>query len=150
MKKNYFEKLFLIDTYLIFQKQSFSLCFLIDSDSIIYMIIHFNLVNKVCKKLRIQFISLTKEKLIKDYEKVWMILRRCVMMKCCALIACKVFAIAQTLIISMCMLQAICMQIRKSNRTQNYERNRLWKSFNSVSCHCNNENWDRTLLHLIC
>ncbi len=30
--------------------------------------IHFNLVNKVCKKLRIQFISLTKEKLIKDYD----------------------------------------------------------------------------------
>jgi len=32
------------------------------------MIIHFNLVNKVCKKLRIQFILLTKEKLIKDYD----------------------------------------------------------------------------------
>ncbi len=32
------------------------------------MIIHFNLVNKVCKKLKIQFILLTKEKLIKDYD----------------------------------------------------------------------------------
>jgi len=40
------------------------------------------------------------------------------MMKRCALIACRVFAIAQTLIISMHMLQAICTQIRKSNRTQ--------------------------------
>ncbi len=67
-KENYFEKSFLIDAHLIFQKQSFSLCSLIDSDSVIYMIIHFNLVNKVCKKLRIQFISLTKEKLIRDYD----------------------------------------------------------------------------------
>ena len=32
------------------------------------MIIHFNLVNKVCKKLKIQPISLTKEKLIRDYD----------------------------------------------------------------------------------
>ncbi len=32
------------------------------------MIIHFNLVNKVCKKLRIQSISLTKEKLIRNYD----------------------------------------------------------------------------------
>ncbi len=36
------------------------------------MLIHVNLVNKVCKKLEIQFISLTKEKLIKDYnEKIF-------------------------------------------------------------------------------
>jgi len=67
-KENYFEKLFLIDAHLISQKRSFSLCFLIDSDSVIYMIIHFNLVNKVCEKLKIQFISLTKEKLIRDYD----------------------------------------------------------------------------------
>ncbi len=67
-KENYFEKSFLIDTHLIFQNQSFSLRLLIDSDSIIYMIIHSNLVNKVCKKLKIQSISLTKEKLIKDYD----------------------------------------------------------------------------------
>ncbi len=68
LKENYFEKLFLIDAHLISQKWSFSLHALIDSDSIIYMIIHFNLVNKVCKKLKIQSISLTKEKLIKDYD----------------------------------------------------------------------------------
>jgi len=68
LKENYFEKLFLIDAYLISQNQSFSLCSLIDSDSIVYMIIHFNLVNKICEKLRIQSISLTKEKLIRDYD----------------------------------------------------------------------------------
>jgi len=68
LKENYFEKSFLIDIHLISQNQSFSLHLLIDSDSVIYMIIHSNLVNKVCKKLRIQFISLTKKKLIKDYD----------------------------------------------------------------------------------
>ncbi len=67
-KENYFEKSFLIDAHLISQKWSFSLCSLIDSDSVIYMIIHSNLVNKVCKKLKIQFISLIKEKLIRDYD----------------------------------------------------------------------------------
>ncbi len=68
MKENYFEKSFLIDMHLISQNQSFNLCSLINSDSVIYMIVHFNLVNKVCKKLKIQSISLTKEKLIKDYD----------------------------------------------------------------------------------
>ncbi len=68
MKENYFKKSFLIDVDLISQNWSFSLHSLIDSDSVIYMIIHSNLVNKVCEKLRIQFISLTKEKLIKDYD----------------------------------------------------------------------------------
>jgi len=68
LKENYFEKLFLINVYLISQNQSFSLHSLIDSDSIIYMIVHFNLVDKVCKKLEIQSISLTKEKLIRDYD----------------------------------------------------------------------------------
>ncbi len=67
-KENYFEKSFLIDAHFISQNQSFSLRSLINSNSVIYMIIHFNLVDKVCKKLRIQFISLTKEKLIKDYD----------------------------------------------------------------------------------
>ena len=67
-KENYFEKLFLIDAHLISQSQSFSLRSLINSDSVVYMIIHFNLVDKVCKKLRIQSISLTKEKLIRDYD----------------------------------------------------------------------------------
>ncbi len=68
MKENYFEKSFLIDAHFIFQKWSFSLCSLIDSDSVIYTIIHFNLVDKICKKLKIQSISLTKEKLIRDYD----------------------------------------------------------------------------------
>jgi len=68
LKENYFEKSFLIDAHLISQKRSFSLRSLIDSDSVIYMIIHFNLVDKVCKKLKIQSISLTTEKLIRDYD----------------------------------------------------------------------------------
>ncbi len=67
-KENYFEKLFLIDAHLISQNQSFSLRSLIDSNSIIYMIIHANLINKVYEKLEIQSISLTKEKLIRDYD----------------------------------------------------------------------------------
>jgi len=68
LKENYFEKSFLIDAHLISQNRSFSLRSLIDSDSIVYMIIHSNLVDKVCKKLKIQFISLAKEKLIRDYD----------------------------------------------------------------------------------
>ncbi len=67
-KENYFEKSFLIDAHLISQNWSFSLRSLIDSDSVIYTIIHSNLVNKVCKKLKIQSISLAKEKLIRDYD----------------------------------------------------------------------------------
>jgi len=68
LKENYFEKSFLIDAHLISQNQSFNLRSLIDSDSVIYMIIHSNLVNKVCEKLKIQSISLAKEKLIRDYD----------------------------------------------------------------------------------
>ncbi len=68
MKENYFEKSFLIDVHLISQNRSFNLCSLIDSDSVIYIIIHSNLVNKVCEKLKIQLISLTKKKLIRDYD----------------------------------------------------------------------------------
>ncbi len=68
LKENYFEKSFLIDTHLISQNQSFSLRSLINSDSVIYMIVHSNLVNKVYEKLKIQSISLTKEKLIRDYD----------------------------------------------------------------------------------
>jgi len=67
-EENYFEKSFLIDVFLNSQNQSFSLCSLIDSDSVAYTLIHANLVNKVCKKLEIQSISLTKEKLIRDYD----------------------------------------------------------------------------------
>ncbi len=67
-KENYFKKLFLIDAHFISQNWSFNLHSLIDSDSVVYMIIHSNLVDKVCKKLKIQSISLTKEKLIRDYD----------------------------------------------------------------------------------
>ncbi len=67
-KKNYFNKLFLVNALLILQNKSFSLCSLIDSDSAVYTIIHINLVDRVCKKLKIQSISLTKEKLIKEYD----------------------------------------------------------------------------------
>ena len=68
LKENYFEKSFLIDAHFILQNQFFNLHSLINSDSIAHMLIHVNLVNRVCKKLEIQFISLTKEKLIKDYD----------------------------------------------------------------------------------
>ncbi len=68
LKDNYFDKLFLIDALLISQNESFSLCSLIDSDSAVYTIIHINLVDRVCKELKIQSISLTKEKLIKEYD----------------------------------------------------------------------------------
>jgi len=68
LEENYFEKLFLIDVFLNFQNQSFSLHSLIDSDSVTHTFIHANLVNKVCEKLEIQSISLTKEKLIRDYD----------------------------------------------------------------------------------
>jgi len=67
-KENYFEKLFLIDAHLILQNQFFSLRSLIDSDSAAHTLIHANLVNRVCEKLEIQPISLTKEKLIRDYD----------------------------------------------------------------------------------
>jgi len=68
LKENYFEKLFLINVHLILQNQSFSLHSLINNDLIIYIIIHINLVEWVCEELEIQFISLIKEKLIKEYD----------------------------------------------------------------------------------
>ncbi len=68
LKENYFDKSFLVNALFILQNKSFSLRSLIDSDSVIYMIIHINLVNKVFKELKIQSISLTKEKLIKEYD----------------------------------------------------------------------------------
>ncbi len=67
-KENYFEKSFLIDAHLISQNQFFSLRSLINSDSVAHTLIHANLVNRVCEKLEIQSISLTKEKLIRDYD----------------------------------------------------------------------------------
>ena len=68
LKENYFEKSFLINVSLISQSNSFNLRSLIDSDFIIYMLIHDKLVNKICQKLEIQFILLAKEKLIRDYD----------------------------------------------------------------------------------
>jgi len=67
-EENYFEKLFLINVFLNSQNQSFSLHSLINSDSVAHTLIHTNLVNRVCEKLEIQSISLTKEKLIRDYD----------------------------------------------------------------------------------
>ncbi len=67
-EENYFEKSFLIDAHLISQNQFFSLRSLIDSDSAAHTLIHANLVNRVCEKLEIQSILLTKEKLIRDYD----------------------------------------------------------------------------------
>ncbi len=68
LKENYFEKLFLINASFISQSNSFSLRSLIDSDFVVYMLIHDQLVNKVCQKLEIQSILLAKEKLIQDYD----------------------------------------------------------------------------------
>ncbi len=68
-KENYFDKSFLVDALLILQNESFSLRSLIDSDSVVYTITHINLVDRVCKELKIQPISLAKEKLIKEYDK---------------------------------------------------------------------------------
>ncbi len=67
-KENYFDKLFLINALLILQNESFSLRSLINSESAVYMIIHINLVDRVCKELKIQPILLTKKKLIKEYD----------------------------------------------------------------------------------
>ncbi len=68
LKENYFEKSFLINASFISQSNSFNLRSLIDSDFIIYTLIHDKLVDKVCQKLEIQSILLAKEKLIRDYD----------------------------------------------------------------------------------
>jgi len=68
LKENYFKKSFLINASFISQSNSFSLRSLIDSDFIVYMLIHDKLVNKIYQKLEIQSISLAKEKLIWDYD----------------------------------------------------------------------------------
>ncbi len=68
LKENYFEKSFLINASFISQSNSFSLRSLINSDFVIYTLIHDKLVNKVCQKLEIQSILLAKEKLIRDYD----------------------------------------------------------------------------------
>lgn len=68
MKKNYFKKSFLINAHFISQNRSFNLRSLINNDLIVYIILYTNLIDKVCKKLKIQLISLTKKKLIKEYD----------------------------------------------------------------------------------
>ncbi len=68
LKENYFEKSFLINASFISQSNSFSLRSLINSDFIVYMLIHDKLVDKVCQKLEIQSILLAKEKLIREYN----------------------------------------------------------------------------------
>jgi len=67
-KENYFKKSFLINASLISQSNSFSLRSLINSDFVVYTLIHDKLVNKVCQKLEISSISLAKEKLIQEYD----------------------------------------------------------------------------------
>jgi len=68
LKENYFEKSFLINASLISQSNSFSLRSLIDSDFVVYTLIHDKLVDKICQKLEIQSILIAKEKLIRDYD----------------------------------------------------------------------------------
>ncbi len=68
IKENYFDKSFLIDATLSSQDQFYRLQSLIDSDSAIYVLVHIKLVNQICQKLEIQSISLTKEKLIREYD----------------------------------------------------------------------------------
>jgi len=68
IKKNYFEKLFLVNVTLFLQDEFFKLWSLIDSDLMIYILIHTKLVDQICQKLKIQFIWLAKEKLIKEYS----------------------------------------------------------------------------------
>ena len=58
LKENYFKKSFLINVSFIFQSNSFSLRSLIDSDFVIYTLIHDKLVNKIYQKLEIQYILL--------------------------------------------------------------------------------------------
>ncbi len=53
-EENYFKKSFLIDAVLISQSNSFSLQSLIDSDFIIYTLIHTRLIDKICQKLKIR------------------------------------------------------------------------------------------------
>jgi len=54
--------------FLTSQEQSFSIRSLVNSESAIYILIHTNLIAVICKKLGLQFISLLKEKLTRDYD----------------------------------------------------------------------------------
>ena len=68
IKENYFEKLFLVNVILFLQDEFFKLQSLINSDLMIYILIHTKLVDQICQKLEIQFIWLVKEKLIREYD----------------------------------------------------------------------------------
>jgi len=69
IEENYFKKSFLVNVILFSQDEFFKLRSLIDSDLMIYILIHTKLVNQICQKLEIQFIWLAKEKLIREYDK---------------------------------------------------------------------------------
>ncbi len=68
IEENYFEKSFLVNVALFSQDEFFKLWSLINSDSMIYILIHTKLVNQICQKLKIQLIQLAKEKLIREYD----------------------------------------------------------------------------------
>jgi len=68
IEENYFEKSFLVDVTLFLQDEFFKLQSLIDSDLMIYILIHIKLVDQICQKLEIQLIQLAKEKLIREYD----------------------------------------------------------------------------------
>jgi len=68
IEENYFEKSFLVDVILFLQDEFFKLRSLIDSDLMIYILIHTKLVDQICQKLKIQLIQLVKKKLIKEYD----------------------------------------------------------------------------------
>jgi len=68
IKENYFEKSFLVNVTLFSQGEFFKLRSLIDSDLMIYILIHTKLVDQICQKLEIQLIQLAKEKLIREYD----------------------------------------------------------------------------------
>jgi len=69
IEENYFKKSFLVDVILFLQDEFFKLWSLIDSDSMIYILIHTKLVDQICQKLEIQLIWLAKKKLIREYDK---------------------------------------------------------------------------------
>ena len=69
IEENYFEKSFLVDVILFSQDEFFKLWSLIDSDLMIYILIHTKLVDQICQMLEIQLIQLAKEKLIREYDK---------------------------------------------------------------------------------
>ena len=68
MKDNYFDKSFLIDVILFSQDESIKIRSLINSDSTTYILINVKLADHICQELEIQFVQLTKKKLIREYD----------------------------------------------------------------------------------